>query len=151
MRTDILDRKDDIMIWIEQNQSKSFICKQLKCKPETLNTYLTRMGIAYKGNRGGRGIKCGHGYIPSQQYLTNDGIHIQSHRLKIKLIRDGVKEHKCEICNNSEWMGLPIPIELDHINGDHYDNRLCNIRIVCPNCHAQTPTHAGKNVGSYKK
>jgi len=47
MRTDILERKQEIIEWIRQNQSKAFICKQLKCKPETLNGYLQKMGIDY--------------------------------------------------------------------------------------------------------
>jgi 5-methylcytosine-specific restriction endonuclease McrA len=42
-------------------------------------------------------------------------------------------------------MEKPAPIELDHINGNHHDNRLENLRILCPNCHAQTDTYRGKN------
>ena len=48
-------------------------------------------------------------------------------------------------------MGKPIPLELDHIDGNHYNNELINVRIVCPNCHAQTETNSGKNVGKNKK
>ena len=51
-RNDILERKEDILQWISENQSKAFICRQLKCKPETLNSYLAKMGIDYKGNKG---------------------------------------------------------------------------------------------------
>ena len=43
MRTDILERKEDILIWIKQKQPKSYICKELHCKPETLNSYLKKM------------------------------------------------------------------------------------------------------------
>jgi Zn finger protein HypA/HybF involved in hydrogenase expression len=68
-----------------------------------------------------------------------------SHRLKKRLITEGLKQHKCECCGITEWMGKPTPIELDHINGNHHDNRLENLRILCPNCHAQTDTYRGKN------
>lgn len=54
--------------------------------------------------------------------------------------------HKCESCNLEEWLGNKIPLELDHINGVNNDNRIENLRILCPNCHALTPTYRGKNI-----
>jgi len=68
-----------------------------------------------------------------------------SHKLKQRLIIEGLKQHKCECCGITEWMGQLTPIELDHINGIHTDNRLENLRLLCPNCHAQTETYRGKN------
>lgn len=68
-----------------------------------------------------------------------------SHKLKLRLIKEGVKEEKCEVCGNTEWMGEPIPLDLHHINGNHFDNRLENLIIVCPNCHRLTDTHGNKN------
>jgi hypothetical protein len=61
--------------------------------------------------------------------------------------------HVCEICKLSVWMGKPISLEMDHIDGNSYNNSFENVRIVCPNCHAQTPTYKGKNLGSgrYKR
>ncbi|MCK9458525.1 MAG: endonuclease [Proteobacteria bacterium] len=58
---------------------------------------------------------------------------------------------QCEICNNSEWMGKPIPLILDHINGDPEDHRLENVRLVCGNCDMQLPTFAGRNRGKGRK
>ena len=84
--------------------------------------------------------------INASEYLAIDGKKIKSHELKMKLIRDGFKAHKCEGCGLSEWMGHPIPIELHHRNGRPSDNRLDNIQILCHNCHAQTDTFAGKNI-----
>lgn len=68
-----------------------------------------------------------------------------SDRLKKRILKEGLKEHKCEKCGRTEWLGQPIPLQLDHINGDHSDNSWENIRLLCPNCHFQTSTHNGKN------
>ena len=69
-----------------------------------------------------------------------------SHKLKLRLFKSGIKECKCEKCGNIEWNGQPIPLELHHINGNHYDNRLENLIILCPNCHAQTHNYRSKNL-----
>lgn len=55
---------------------------------------------------------------------------------------------KCQICSLNEWMGKPMPLVLDHINGNPYDNSLTNLRVICHNCNAQTPTFAGRNKGN---
>jgi hypothetical protein len=144
MRKDILERKAEILEWIEQKQSKAFIARQLNCKADTLNSYLTKMGINYSGNPGSKGIKTDPSYKPAIYYIINEK-EITSSKLRVKLLRDGLKEAKCEVCGIIKWNGIPAPLELDHIDGDHYNNSLDNLRIVCPNCHAQTPTNAGKN------
>lgn len=56
--------------------------------------------------------------------------------------------HKCEVCGNSEWLGQPITLELEHINGNSDDQRKENTKLLCPNCHSQTPTYKGKNRGN---
>jgi Zn finger protein HypA/HybF involved in hydrogenase expression len=81
---------------------------------------------------------------PIEEYLIENSV-VQSFKLKGRLITEGLKQHKCECCGITEWNGKPTPIELDHINGNHHDNRLENLRILCPNCHAQTDTYRGKN------
>ena len=55
MRSDILNQKDQILLWISENKSKAFISKELGCKQETLNRYLEKMGIEYAGNKSGKG------------------------------------------------------------------------------------------------
>jgi hypothetical protein len=81
---------------------------------------------------------------PVEEYLSNQR-PIQSHKLKLRLISEGLKQHKCECCGITEWNGQPTPIELDHIDGNRYNNTIENLRILCPNCHAQTDTYRGKN------
>lgn len=60
-----------------------------------------------------------------------------------------IKEYgvKCQICSNTHWMGSHIPIEMDHIDGNYTNNIKENLRLICPNCHAQTLTYKGKNKG----
>ena len=81
---------------------------------------------------------------PVEEYLSNQR-PIQSHKLKNRLLAEGLKQHKCECCGITEWNGQPAPIELDHIDGNRYNNTIENLRIFCPNCHAQTDTYRGKN------
>jgi len=66
--------------------------------------------------------------------------------IKHKLITHYNWEYKCSSCKLSEWMTKKIPIEIDHINGNHTDNRIENLRFLCPNCHALTDTYKGKNI-----
>lgn len=70
----------------------------------------------------------------------------QSFKLKKRLFLDGLKKQKCELCGwAKKSLDGRIPVELDHINGDRYDNRIENLRILCPNCHSLQSTHRGMN------
>lgn len=149
MRNDILERKADILQWIDENQSKAFICRQLKCKPETLNSYLKKMEIEYKGNQSGKGIRHDPKYKTALEY--SQGSNVNSHKLKEKLIRDGVKENKCELCGVSIWQGVQLPLELHHIDCNHFNNNFDNLQILCPNCHSIQPGNSGANVNKYNK
>lgn len=59
--------------------------------------------------------------------------------IKRHLIHD--RGHICETCKLSDWLGNPIPLELEHINGNSLDNTLINLKLLCPNCHTLTPTY----------
>lgn len=83
--------------------------------------------------------------------LLKENTPTSSHRLKIRLIEEKLKEHKCENCNLNEWLCKPISLELHHINGINTDNRLENLIILCPNCHSFTENYKVKNRNFKKK
>lgn len=82
------------------------------------------------------------------EYLVT-GSDVQSLRLKQYLLDQRVLDAVCAECGGTTWQGQPIPLELDHRNGDHRDNQLANLRLLCPNCHALTPTYRGRNRGRH--
>lgn len=66
--------------------------------------------------------------------------------IRRKVIRDKTIKYACAICGNTgSWLNKPLVLQLDHINGNASDNRLKNLRFLCPNCHTQTPTFGNKN------
>lgn len=81
-------------------------------------------------------------YISVTQYLTTNS-NIKSSKLKSKLIKEGLKQNKCERCGIDNWMGEPIICQLHHINGNNRDNRIENLQMLCPNCHSQTDNYCG--------
>ena len=83
--------------------------------------------------------------IPIEELLVVGRVGTNRTYLKTRLIADGLKDNRCEECGVVEWRGKPLAIELHHINGDGTDNRLVNLRLLCPNCHAQTETWGGRN------
>ncbi len=144
MRTDILERKADIEAWVRDGKSKAYICQRLNCKPATLELWLRRMGIEYKGKQSGFGR-----ISPLRKHASDylrEGQLISTHRLKLLLLRDGVKNHRCESCNLTEWLGRPIPLELHHKDGNRSNNKLENLQLLCSNCHALTPNNSGRGI-----
>ena len=143
MRTDIIERRSEIESWVSQSLPKAHICRKLKCRPMTLDTYLKKFGLEYKGNMGGKGFKISPTKKSTSEYLFNGSV-INSHKLKLRLLKDNFKQKICESCNGAEWLGKAIPLELHHINGNRFDNRLTNLQLLCPNCHALTDNYSGR-------
>ena len=142
---------------LEQIVKKSFsyadVCRALEVPPR--GTYYTTIKKLIKDldishfNKGawnkGRKIKsASYQKAPIQQILIENSPHTNSGKLRARLIKEGLKESKCEICGCTE------SLELHHINGNHQDNRLENLQILCANCHRKTNNFRGKGIRAHK-
>ena len=98
----------------------------------------------------------GKGYLKGKTHTYNKPINLEKilvknsnycrTHLKRRLLKNNILHNKCSICGlNSIWNNIPITMVLDHINGINNDNRLENLRMVCPNCNSQLETFAGRN------
>jgi hypothetical protein len=125
---------------VSNNESKAVMCKNLNCRPSTLNSWLEKMGITYIGNQGLKGKKTDLKRKSALEYSKKE--IVKSPRLRRKLIEDGIKKCECEMCGLSEWMGSKISLELHHVDGNRFNNNFDNLQILCPNCHSLTPNHS---------
>lgn len=80
----------------------------------------------------------------SIEQLLVAGRRRQRGHIKARLIREGLKENRCESCGINDWQGRPLSMELHHVNGDGEDNRLANLMLLCGNCHSQTDNWGGR-------
>lgn len=85
-----------------------------------------------------------------QNFLDNPNKFYSSGTIRYYLIYSG-RPYECECCKISEWNGKPISLEVDHVDGNHSNNRLSNLRYLCPNCHSQTSTYKGRNINTGRK
>lgn len=84
--------------------------------------------------------------IPLEEILVVNSNYSNPYKMKQRLIKEGLLLLECNICHIGPiWNNLPLNLQLDHINGIFNDNRLENLRMVCPNCHSQTETFAARN------
>jgi hypothetical protein len=141
-------KKEKLIKIVEKSKSKTEVLSKLGKKNfggnfNTLNFYLEKyeIDISHFNNRGNKNF----GKIKKRKLsdiLVENSTYSSSHHLKGRLYSEGLKERKCEKCGQDEnWYGEKMSLILDHINGIHNDNRIENLRILCPNCNATLDTH----------
>lgn len=80
---------------------------------------------------------------PLNEILKKDS-RVSTHKLRLRLIKEGFKKHQCECCNLETWLNMPISLELHHIDGDTMNNEISNLQLLCPNCHSLTENYRGR-------
>ena len=83
--------------------------------------------------------------IPLDEILNGQHPHFQTFKLKNRMLKEGILQNLCSVCGISSWNGQLLNMELDHIDGNRTNHKLENLRLLCPNCHAQTDTYRSKN------
>lgn len=141
---------DDIIKACKEANSMAGACSMLRMNYKTFTKRAKNLGV-YKKNQGSKGVKRDIEYktIDLGEILEGKHPQYQSNKLRLRLIKSSVKKAECECCGLSEWNGFPIPLELNHIDGDRHNHLLENLEIICPNCHAQTPTYRARNIKKY--
>jgi HNH endonuclease len=125
------------------------------CNYKAMHMHFSRLGLDtthFTGQGHLRGKH--HGWTPKRplsEVLVERSTYAWTSTLKRRLLKEGVLLNRCSECGlPPEWQGKPLTTILDHRNGDNTDNRLENLRLLCPNCNSQQPTFAGKNRGRYR-
>lgn len=111
----------------------------------TIQRYVEKLGLDTAHWRGQRWLLSRPSPLRRELVeLLVENSQTRSHHLRPRLLAEGVFPAQCSRCKLMEWQGESITLELDHVNGDNTDNRLENLRMLCPNCHALTPTWRGR-------
>ncbi len=147
-----------------ENPKYCLECEQLLPYEKRYNKFCNASCAASYNNRGvTRHIKgskvcaCGNVKKSQNQYCSDciekrvysrvyDLKDAKNDKIRKRILLEN-RPHQCEVCGLRDWRSDPIPLELDHIDGNADNNQEHNLRLICPNCHAQTATYKGANVG----
>jgi len=145
MKSKILT-KEQISHAIANTKSMQSAARFLKCSYSVFRRHAIQYNI-FNPNPSGKGTYKGTKFKSANDVFVK-GKFVSSTALRRWYLRQ--KEYKCDSCNLKTWQEKEIVIELDHINGDRYDNRIENLRLLCPNCHSQTDNYKSKNKKRYE-
>lgn len=129
-----------------QNKGNNYVALKRRIKELKIDHghFLSRIDSSIRTNK-----------VSKEKFINEHlikGRSLNSMRLKKRLVEFNLLEYRCDKCDNSgTWQGEELSLQLDHINGDNIDNRLENLRFLCPNCHSQTPNFAGKKLKKINK
>ena len=144
---------EQFIVAVEKSISVAEVLNRLGLKPvggnyKSFGLHSKRLGVDtshFTGQSWSSG-KSLNSKRPIEDYLNNL-VGISSFNLKRRLIREKIFKAKCYSCGLEKWLGKPIALELEHLDGIHSNNSLENLTLLCPNCHSQTETYRGKNIG----
>lgn len=143
--------EDNIKIvekFISENRPKFEIARILNLKYDTLCKYLKEKGIDYKGNMNRKGMPHFESQEKLEKYFSNEK-YVSAPKLRVLLLQHEIKEPKCEACGLETWNGYKIPLELHHKDGNHFNNSLENLELLCANCHAIKHNYSQKDINAY--
>ena len=138
--------EENLRIAISDSECKSDVLRKLGISTksgnfQTLDRYIKKYNIdssnlLYDNKRGNKWSK-----KYSNEEVFCEHSPIKGHTLKNRIINERLLEYKCQKCDLvDKWNGIELKLQLDHRNGINDDNRLINLRFLCPNCHSQTET-----------
>jgi Zn finger protein HypA/HybF involved in hydrogenase expression len=147
------NRREALDEIIRSSISIAEVLRKLGLKPSGGNhTTITRLIRYYSLNvshfRGqahmrGKKVSCPQRrWSISEAFIENSPV--STGQLRRMILRDGLLEYRCANCGIAQWLGQPLTLQLDHINGIGNDARIENLRFLCPNCHSQTDTWGAK-------
>ena len=151
---------DDLRAAVPESRSVHEVMRRMGLKPNggshaAVSERIEELGLDTEhmtGQAWSRGMKNPrppHYRYSLEEILVVDSEYLDNSTLKRRLLAEGLLQQSCTECGIADWNGRPLSLHLDHINGDRRDQRLDNLRLLCPNCHSQTETYCGRNQGRY--
>lgn len=147
---------DELTAAVAQSHSIAAVCRAVGIRAaggnyRSIKQHIARLGLDTTHFDPWRDAHRTRAAIPLEDVLVVGSTYNRGH-LKRRLLDEGLLPRACQLCDQGEeWHGRKMSLILDHVNGVHDDNRLENLRIVCPNCNATLDTHCGKRFRAVRK